>query len=188
VAHRALLITLLLFAPIWTLAISEFVHLTILASSRHFFSLCALSADLRSLSAFQLSALLTPCIRITLALVAAVFAATLGYFMQTRSTEVFCVLGVMLFWAVFAFTQSSFLVSFNEVFNRYAYLSTSVILALCNFLFNPVINFILVIALRTHPELIQIIGSILIMATRVLALNVMFRILIVSTTVTNPAL
>jgi hypothetical protein len=94
----------------------------------------------------------------------------------------------MLFWAFFAFTQSSFLVSFNEALNRYAYLSTSVILALCNFLFNPVINFILVIALRTHPELSEIIGSILIMATRSLAKIVVDRILIVSTTVTNPAL
>ncbi len=94
----------------------------------------------------------------------------------------------MLFFAVFAFTQSSFLVFFNKALNRCAYVSTVVILALCNFLFNPVINFVLVTELRTHPELIQIIGSILIMATRVLALNVMFRILIVSTTVTNPAL
>jgi hypothetical protein len=63
-----------------------------------------------------------------------------------------------------------------------------VILALCNLLFNPVINFILVIALRTHPELSEIIGSILILAPRGLALNVVFRILIVSTIVTNPAL
>jgi hypothetical protein len=94
----------------------------------------------------------------------------------------------MLFCAVFAFTQSSFLVFLNEVFNRCAYVSTLVILALCNFLFNPVINLVLVIALRTHPELSEIIGSILIMATRALALNVMFKILIVSTTVTNPAL
>jgi hypothetical protein len=63
-----------------------------------------------------------------------------------------------------------------------------VILALCNFLFNPVINFILVIALITHPELSEIIGSILIRAVRGLALILVFRILIVSTLVTNPAL
>jgi hypothetical protein len=94
----------------------------------------------------------------------------------------------MLFSAVFAFTQSSFLVFLNEVFNHCAFVSTLVILALCNFLFNPVIYFVLVIAFNTHPELIQIIGSILIIATRALALNVMFKILIVSTTVTNPAL
>ena len=67
-------------------------------------------------------------------------------------------------------------------------MSTSGILALCNFLFNPVINFILVIALRTHPELSEIIGSILIRAVRGLALILVFRILIVSTQVTNPAL
>jgi hypothetical protein len=159
-----------------------------LTSSRHFFSLCALSADLGSLSAFQFSAQLTLGIRITLALAAAVFAAALGHFLQTRSTVVFSALGVMLFCAVFAFTQSSILVSFNEVFNRCAYVLTLVILALCNFLFNPVINFILVTAFKTHPELSEIIRSILIMAVRGLTLNVMFRILIVSTIVTNPAL
>ena len=60
------------------------------------------------------------------------------------------------------------------------------ILALCNFLINPVINFVLVIANKTHPELSEIIGSILIRAVRGLALIVVFRILIVSTTVTNP--
>ncbi len=87
-ARRALLITLLLFAPIWTLAIIEIAYKTKLAKSKHFFFLCALSADLRPLSAFQLSALLTPCIRITLALVAAVFAAALGNLLQTRSTVV----------------------------------------------------------------------------------------------------
>jgi len=48
-----------------------------LAKSRHFFSLSALSADLRPLSAFQLSAILTPGIGIALALAAAVFAAAL---------------------------------------------------------------------------------------------------------------
>jgi hypothetical protein len=188
VAHRALLITLLLLASFWTLAISEFAHLTNLTSSRHFFSLCALSADLGSLSAFQLSALLALGIRITLALAAAVFAAALGYFIQTRSTEVFCVLGVMPFSAVFAFTQSSILVFFNEALNHCANVITFVILALCNFVFNPVVNFVLVIALGTHPELSVIVWSILIIATRVLALNVVFRILIVSTTITNPAL
>ena len=171
-ACRALLITLLLFAPIWTLAIYEFVHLTNLASSRHFFSLCALSADLRSLSAFQLSALLTPCIRITLALVAAVFAAALGNLLQTRSTVVFWAWGVVCTFTIFAVAQSCFLVSFNKVLNRCAYLLTSVILALCNFLFNPVINLVLVIAiiLKTSPEISKIVGSILIMAPRVLAL------------------
>ncbi len=84
--------------------------------------------------------------------------------------------------------QSSFLMSFNEALNRCAYFSTLVILALCNFLFNPVINFVLVIAFRTHPELSEIIRSILIMASRGLAFIVVDRILIVSTTVTNPAL
>jgi hypothetical protein len=88
----------------------------------------------------------------------------------------------------FAVAQSSFLVFFNKAFNRCAYVSTLVILALCNFLFNPVINFVLVIAFKTHPELSVIIGSILIMAVRGLALIVVDRILIVSTTVTNPAL
>jgi hypothetical protein len=63
-----------------------------------------------------------------------------------------------------------------------------VILALCNFLFNPIINFVLAIAKKTHPELSEIIGSILIRATRGLALTVVFRILIVSTKVTNPEL
>jgi hypothetical protein len=175
-------------APFWTFAICECAILTNLTSSRHFFSLCALSADLRSLSALQLSAILTPGIRITLALAAAVFAAALGEFIQTRSTVVYCVLGVMLFCAVFAFTQSSCVVFFNEVFNHCAYFSTSGILALCNFLFNPVINFVLVIAFKTHPELSEIVGSILIRATRGLALIVVFRILIVSTTVTYPTL
>jgi hypothetical protein len=94
----------------------------------------------------------------------------------------------MLFCADFAFTQSSILMFFNEALNRCAYVFTFVILALCNCVINPVINFILVIALRTHPELSEIIGSILIMAVRGLALNVVFRILIVSTKVTNPAL
>jgi hypothetical protein len=89
-------------------------------------------------------------------------------------------------FTVYAVAQSSFLVSFNEVINRWAFIFTFVILALCNFLFNPVINFILVIAFRTHPELSQIIGSILIRATRGLALIAVLRILIVSTTVTNP--
>jgi hypothetical protein len=45
--------------------------------AKFFFDLSALSADLGSLSAFQLSALLTPGIRITLALAAAVFAVAL---------------------------------------------------------------------------------------------------------------
>ena len=85
---RALLITLGLKAATLTYAICEPECKTNLASSRHFFSLCALSADLRSLSAFQFSALLTLGIRITLALAAAVFAAALGNFLQTRSTEV----------------------------------------------------------------------------------------------------
>ncbi len=187
-AHRALLITLLLSAILWTLAITECVNRTNLTKSRHFFSLCALSADLRSLSALQLSAILTPGIRITLALAAAVFAATLGYFKQTRSAEVFCVLGVMLFCAVFAYTQSSILVSLNEALNRCTFISTFVILALCNYLINPVVNFVLVIALGTHPKLSVKIGSILIMATSGLALIVVFRILIVSTTVTYPTL
>ena len=111
---RALLITLGLKAADWTFAIFKVIINTSLTKSRHFFALCALSADLRPLSAFQLSALLTPGIRITLALAAAVFAAALGNFIQTRSTVVFCVLGVKLFCAVFAFTQSSFLMSFNE--------------------------------------------------------------------------
>jgi hypothetical protein len=163
-------------------------NLTKSIKSRHFFFLSTLSADLGSLSAFQLSAILTPGIRITLALAAAVFAATLGYLKQTRSAEVFCVLGVMLFCAVFASTQSSILVSFNEALNRCAFFITFVILALCNYLINPVVNFVLVIAFETHPELSVIIGSILISATRGLALNVVFRILIVSTKVTNPAL
>ena len=74
-AHRALLITFLLFAPIWTLTILKVDQLTSLAKSRHFFSLSALSADLRPLSAFQFSALLTLGISITLTLAAAVFAA-----------------------------------------------------------------------------------------------------------------
>ena len=94
----------------------------------------------------------------------------------------------MLDCAVFAFTQSSILVSFNKALNRCAFISTFVILALCNFLFNPVVNFVLVIALGTHPELSVIVWSILIMAVRGLALILVFRILIVSTTVTNPAL
>ncbi len=187
-AHRALLITLLLLAAGLTLAIYESRTFTTLTKSRHFFSLCALSADLRPLSAFQLSAILTHSIRITLALAAAVFAAALGNFIQTRSTVVFCVLGVMLFCAVFAFTQSSILVSFNEAFNCCAFIITFVILAHCNYLINPVVNFVLVIALRTDPELSVIIGSILIRATRGLALIVVFRILIVSTTVTYPTL
>jgi hypothetical protein len=59
-------------------------------------------------------------------------------------------------------------------------------LALCNFLFNPIINFVLAIAKKTHPELSEIIKSILIIATRDLALIEVDRILIVSTTVTNP--
>ena len=74
---RALLITLELKAAIWTFAIFEVGFKTTLTKSRHFFDLSALSADLRSLSAFQLKALLTPGIRITLALAAAVFAAAL---------------------------------------------------------------------------------------------------------------
>jgi hypothetical protein len=94
----------------------------------------------------------------------------------------------MLFCAVFAFTQSSILVFFNEALNLCAYVSTFGILALCNYLFNPVINFILVLALGTHPELSHIIRSILIMAVNILALIEVYRILIVSTTVTNPAL
>jgi hypothetical protein len=94
----------------------------------------------------------------------------------------------MLFCAVFAFTQSSILVSFNEVLNRCAFISTFVILAHCNYLINPVVNFILVIAFKTHPEISVIIRSILIRATRRLAFIVVDRILIVSTTVTNPAL
>ena len=94
----------------------------------------------------------------------------------------------MLDCAVFAFTQSSILVSFNEVLNRCAFISTSVILALCNYFINPVINFILVIAFKTHPELSEIIRSILIRATRGLALIVVFRNLIVSTTITHPTL
>ena len=94
----------------------------------------------------------------------------------------------MLFCAVFALTQSSILVSFNEALNRCAFISTFVILALCNYLINPVVNFVLVIALGTHPELSVIIGSILIRACKGLALNVVFRILVVSTTVTHPAL
>jgi hypothetical protein len=63
-------------------------------------------------------------------------------------------------------------------------------LALCNFLFNPVINLVLVIAiiLKTSPEISKIVGSILIMASRVLALIEVYRILIISTTVTYPAL
>jgi len=75
-------------------------------------------------------------------------------------------------FTIFAVAQSCLLVSFNEVLNRCAYLSTSVILALCNFLFNPVINLVLVIAiiLKTSPEISKIVGSILIMASRVLAL------------------
>jgi hypothetical protein len=63
-----------------------------------------------------------------------------------------------------------------------------VILALCNYVINPVINFILVIAFKTHPEISVIIRSILISATRGLALIVVFRILIVPTTVTHPTL
>ena len=188
-ARRALLITLGLKATIWTYAIFEVVCKTNLAKSRHFFDLCALSADLRSLSAFQFSALLTLGIRITLALAAAVFAAALGNFLQTRSTVVFWAWGVMCTFTVYAVAQSSsILVFFNKALNRCAYVSTFVVLALCNFLFNPVINFILVIAFKTHPELSVIIGSIIIMATRSLALIVVDRILIVSTTVTNPAL
>jgi hypothetical protein len=91
-------------------------------------------------------------------------------------------------FTVYAVAQSSILVFFNEALNHCAYVSTLVILALCNFLFNPVINFILVIAFKTHPELSVIIGSILIMATRNLTLIVVDRILIVSTTVTHPTL
>jgi hypothetical protein len=63
-----------------------------------------------------------------------------------------------------------------------------VILALCNFLLNPVINFVTLIAFRTQPELSEIIWSILIRAFRGLALIVVFRILIVSAIVTDPAL
>jgi hypothetical protein len=159
-----------------------------LTKTRHFYDLCALSADLRSLPAFQFIAQITLGIRITLALAAAVFAPALGNFLQTRSTVVFCVLGVMFFWAVFASTQSSILVSFDEALNRCAFISTIVILTLCNYVINPVINFVLVIAFWTHPELSEINGSILIRATRGLALIVLSKILIVSTTVTYPTL
>jgi len=72
--------------------------------------------------------------------------------------------------------------------NRCAYTTTLDILALCNFLFNPVINFVLVIALRTHPELSVIIGSILIRAVRGFALIFVARILIVMTKITYPEL
>ncbi len=94
----------------------------------------------------------------------------------------------MFKFTFYAVAQSSFLVFFNKALNRWAFIFTFVILALCNFLFNPVINFILVIALRTHPELSQIIGSILIRASRGITLIAVLRILIVSTIVTNPAL
>jgi hypothetical protein len=64
------------------------------------------------------------------------------------------------------------------------------ILALCNFLINPVINFVLVLAFRllTNPEISEKIWSIHIRAVRSLAFIVVDRILIVSTTVTNPEL
>jgi hypothetical protein len=94
----------------------------------------------------------------------------------------------MCTFTVYAVAQSSFLMSFNEALNHCAYVSTFVILALCNYVINPVINFILVIALRTHPELSKIIRSILIRAVRGLAIIEVFRILIISTTVTYPAL
>ncbi len=49
---RTLLKTLRLNATIWTFAIFEVRFSTTLTKSRHFFNLSALSADLRSLSAF----------------------------------------------------------------------------------------------------------------------------------------
>jgi len=105
VTFRALLITLWLEAAFWTFAIREAWCKTYLARSRHFFSLCALSADLRSLSAFHFIAQLTLGICITFTLAASVFTAAHGNFLQTKSTVVPCVLGVMLYFAIFAFTQ-----------------------------------------------------------------------------------
>ncbi len=49
---RTLLKTLRLNAIIWTFAIFEVRFSTTLTKPRHFFSLCTLSADLGSLSAF----------------------------------------------------------------------------------------------------------------------------------------
>jgi hypothetical protein len=57
-----------------------------------------------------------------------------------------------------------------EGLNVHIYKATFEILALCYFLVNPVINFVLVIALRTHPELSEIIWSVFIRAIRSFAL------------------
>lgn len=62
------------------------------------------------------------------------------------------------------------------------------LLAFCNFIFNPVINFILVFALRTNPELSKIILAIVIRAVSSLAFIVVDRILIVFTKITYPDL
>ena len=78
--------------------------------------------------------------------------------------------------------------SFYEGLNVFTYIATFGILALCNFLFNPVINFVPVIALRTHPELSEIIWSVFIRAIMSFALIVMDRIFIILTEITNPAL
>ena len=51
-ARRALLVTFRLEAALLTNAIFQVTLFTLLAKSRHFFSLCALSANLGSLSAF----------------------------------------------------------------------------------------------------------------------------------------
>jgi hypothetical protein len=67
-------------------------------------------------------------------------------------------------------------------------MATFEILSLCNFLLNPVINFVSVIAWITHPELNEIIWSVHIRAIRILAYILMDRILVIFTEITNPAL
>jgi len=80
---RALLVTFRLEAAFWTSAVFQVICFTSLTRSRHFFSLFALSAILRSFSAFQFFAQLTLCICITFTLVAAVFADTLVMLLRT---------------------------------------------------------------------------------------------------------
>ena len=75
-----------------------------------------------------------------------------------------------------------------EGLNVWTYKATCEILALCNFILNPVINFVSVIAWRTHPELNEIIWSVFIRAISSFALILMDRILIIETEITNPAL
>ena len=80
---RALFDTFRLEAAFFTIAINELGLMTNLAKSRHFFSLFALSASFRSLSAFQFVAQLTLGICIAFTLIAAVFAGTLVMLLRT---------------------------------------------------------------------------------------------------------